>query len=353
MSKKSDEKLIVAIIIIGIPLFILYKILENIIAILQNLAKAIVNNLNIIITVIVLSILIYFSNKLYPIIYFQSKKFKKLKETISDHINNCNELNQYIEELKNSYLKMSSYNYGMGEMTDNSLHNYQRSEWKNQDKSYNVHDCSASVCMNASNQPMKYLCKYFDIKKNENSLIKFEKVLNDFISVEQGKELLQKEKISILQSISKSVPFLIKKYHEKQLSKKLGFETVDISDSYIPTFSFQYVSAGGYSSTNCDIKLSIENLNNLINYLNDEIKWRKSVIGQRALMTSQLRNQIKKRDNYTCCSCSLGIEDEPNLLLEIDHIRPVSKGGLTTYENLQTLCWKCNRRKGVKVFVGF
>ena len=27
---------------------------------------------------------------------------------------------------------------------------------------------------------------------------------------------------------------------------------------------------------------------------------------------------------------------------------PVSKGGLTTEDNLQTLCWRCNRSKGAK-----
>ena len=34
---------------------------------------------------------------------------------------------------------------------------------------------------------------------------------------------------------------------------------------------------------------------------------------------------------------------------EIDHIIPVSKGGLTTEDNLQTLCWRCNRSKGNKM----
>ncbi|WP_411815422.1 HNH endonuclease [Kurthia gibsonii] len=39
----------------------------------------------------------------------------------------------------------------------------------------------------------------------------------------------------------------------------------------------------------------------------------------------------------------------PNLLLEIDHIIPISKGGMSSEDNLQTLCWKCNRSKGAKI----
>ena len=38
-----------------------------------------------------------------------------------------------------------------------------------------------------------------------------------------------------------------------------------------------------------------------------------------------------------------------NLLLEVDHIIPIIKGGLTKEDNLQTLCWKCNRSKGAKI----
>lgn len=66
-------------------------------------------------------------------------------------------------------------------------------------------------------------------------------------------------------------------------------------------------------------------------------------------MTTRLRDQIKERDRYTCVSCGVSLAAEPHLLLEVDHIMPVSRGGLSVPENLQTLCWKCNRAKGAKV----
>jgi 5-methylcytosine-specific restriction endonuclease McrA len=65
-------------------------------------------------------------------------------------------------------------------------------------------------------------------------------------------------------------------------------------------------------------------------------------------MTAAFRNYIKVRDEFTCRICGISTNAEPNLLLEIDHIKPVSKGGLSTETNLQTLCWRCNRTKSNK-----
>ncbi|SEQ06427.1 HNH endonuclease [Hyunsoonleella jejuensis] len=346
---KSDDKIIGLLVLIAIPIYILYKIFEFIAEIFISIYNSIVENKEIVIGIVFFGLAIYIGLRIYPLLYFKSKKFKSLKESISNHIQNCNDLNNYIEELKNSYFNLQYYDYGEASLTDNSLYNYSRSEWKEFKNENNVYNCSATVCKNASNQPIKYLCKYFDIKKDQKSLERFEKVLNDFLSVDDGLVLLYNEKLEILSNISSSVPLFIKKFHNERLSTELGFESIDLSDSYIPVFTFQYISAGGYSSTSCDIELNIENLNKLVQYLNDEIKWRKSIAGQRALMTPNLRDLIKERDDYKCCNCGNGTENEPNLLLEIDHIIPVSKGGKTTVENLQTLCWKCNRSKGAKV----
>jgi len=50
-----------------------------------------------------------------------------------------------------------------------------------------------------------------------------------------------------------------------------------------------------------------------------------------------------RRDSYTCNHCgyigTLGV-------LELDHVVPWSWGGPDSFDNLQTLCRPCNRRKG-------
>ena len=66
-------------------------------------------------------------------------------------------------------------------------------------------------------------------------------------------------------------------------------------------------------------------------------------------MTPALREYIKKRDHYTCQICGDNIYKHPDIILEIDHIIPVSKGGETVEYNLQTLCRTCNRKKSNKM----
>ncbi len=63
---------------------------------------------------------------------------------------------------------------------------------------------------------------------------------------------------------------------------------------------------------------------------------------ERAKVSNELRQEIFERDGYTCVICG-STEKES---LEIDHIKPISKGGKTEPDNLQTLCHDCNVRKG-------
>lgn len=67
---------------------------------------------------------------------------------------------------------------------------------------------------------------------------------------------------------------------------------------------------------------------------------------QRKRMTPALREQIAKRDNYTCQMCGKYMPD--GVGLHIDHIIPIKKGGKSIPSNLQVLCSKCNGKKSSK-----
>lgn len=65
-------------------------------------------------------------------------------------------------------------------------------------------------------------------------------------------------------------------------------------------------------------------------------------IKQRSKMNLRLRFEILKRDNFKCNGCG---KNASQIELVIDHIIPVSKGGLTETSNLQCLCVDCNNGK--------
>jgi hypothetical protein len=64
---------------------------------------------------------------------------------------------------------------------------------------------------------------------------------------------------------------------------------------------------------------------------------------QRAIISDDKRYDIMKRDGFKCCIC--GAKATDGVRLEVDHIMPVSKGGKSTDDNLQTLCERCNKGK--------
>lgn len=58
-----------------------------------------------------------------------------------------------------------------------------------------------------------------------------------------------------------------------------------------------------------------------------------------------IRFEVFKRDKFTCQYCGASA---PDVILEIDHIQPVSKGGTNELLNLVTSCRNCNRGKSNK-----
>ena len=63
---------------------------------------------------------------------------------------------------------------------------------------------------------------------------------------------------------------------------------------------------------------------------------------KRKNIPNKLRFEVFKRDSFTCQYCG---QSAPNVVLEVDHLLPVSKGGDNDILNLITSCWTCNNGK--------
>ena len=92
------------------------------------------------------------------------------------------------------------------------------------------------------------------------------------------------------------------------------------------------------------ISLLIKRVNNKQgSFYNDKEIWNSISRVERGRVSNRMRFAIYKRDGYRCRICGAnGYFDS----LEIDHVKPIAKGGKSTFDNLQTLCRTCNKNKG-------
>ncbi len=72
------------------------------------------------------------------------------------------------------------------------------------------------------------------------------------------------------------------------------------------------------------------------------IEFPEAELYQKIKIPEELRWEIFERDNFTCQICGI------QRCLTVDHIHPEKLGGTLDKENLQTLCRKCNGRKGAR-----
>lgn len=282
--------------------------------------------------------------------YFGSEEFQSLKSEIASVVAEHNEVVNYVEEIRA---------HGSFELGTSSTGQYAHlatfentSSWNNKrDRNVaqyepHVHNASLQVVRNASMDPLKYLMKYFSVKADQPTLADVQRVASDISRLEEAVGNVRERESEIQSMISP--PAFILKYYSEEFWEQVGAHLSPIVVPY-PQYKFQYTSAGGNSGQVTKIELNTPTLDALSGILVEKIRWAKSAAGQRALMTAKLRGQIKARDNFACQQCGVSVQDEPHLLLEVDHILPVSKGGLSVPENLQTLCWRCNRTKGAKI----
>ena len=115
-----------------------------------------------------------------------------------------------------------------------------------------------------------------------------------------------------------------------------------LRDDDFPKAEQNYQNIEGYLLQKCfDVNDAIEALYKAFQEYQPKNKNR---IG----ISPSIRFDVFKRDNYCCQICGANVKDDSTVKLEVDHKTPVKHGGTNSFDNLWTLCFKCNRGKSTK-----
>ena len=279
--------------------------------------------------------------------YYSSPDFEKIKSTCQAMINSQKEFNDYIKQQVDSISCLLGKRTDREETIFEDQNRYVRTYKKT--VSPFTAELSAQVFSSAENNVMKYLVKTFYPNKAAypQQIKNLYKLVEELETLEDARKIIENYKTEYKQYIG-DVPNYIMKYDSDGFYARLGFAQVD-ENSLNVKYVFAYTSSGGKARRSFSVPMTLEKIEELINILKSKLSKEAFIKEQRMLMTPKLRESIKERDHHTCCLCGNSIYKERNLLLEIDHIIPVSKGGETVPSNLQTLCWKCNRSKSNKL----
>lgn len=281
--------------------------------------------------------------------YYESSGFLKIKETCEVLMSTQREFNEYITEKVESISQLFGTRVVRNETINDDEYNYIR-PYKKTITPFTA-DVSATVFSSAENNPLEYVVKQFypNKKSYPEQIQKLYHLVEELETLRDAKQIIENYKAEYQQYLG-DVPDFIMENDEAGFYSRLGFANVDESVLTVE-YKFSYTSGGGLAQRSFTVPMTEETIVELIKVLESKLTASALAKEQRNLMTKKLREFIKNRDNYTCCNCGNSTHIEPNLLLEIDHIIPVAKGGYTVEDNLQTLCWKCNRSKSDKIMV--
>lgn len=279
--------------------------------------------------------------------YYESSDFLKIKKICEVLMNSQKEFNEYINEKIESISRFFGTRVIRNETIVDDEYNYIR-PYKKTITPFTA-EVSSTVFARSENNPLEYIIKYFYPNKNlySEQIEKLYQLVEELETLREARQIIENYKMEYQQYLG-DVPEFIMKNDEPGFYSRLGFAVIDES-VLVVEYKFSYTSNGGMVQRSFSVPMTEETIIELISTLTNKLTKSTFIKEQRALMTKKLREFIKKRDNFTCCNCGNSTHIEPNLLLEIDHIIPVSKNGETTEDNLQTLCWKCNRTKSNKI----
>lgn len=184
---------------------------------------------------------------------------------------------------------------------------------------------------------IEYLLKFFAEKKCNPLFITFDEIDRQRLDISKYAEHIynndlgpraQKEYLETIWNNSDIIPiyythlYFFRSMIEKELNKLLGYSQ---SKQLTPTTTAEKRNLEKYP---------LQKIIDLYPNYGQQIK-------------NEVFEKSKDADGYYVCA-KCGYKSKTRQNMQIDHIKPMAKGGLTQLDNLQVLCSKCNKIKGDK-----
>lgn len=286
-------------------------------AIILRLLGAIVNfliknskTIGVIITVVAIAALVGFA--LYFIIRHRNKTLDKI-------IINQSKALEKIRNLNTAYDFFPISNYDMYHYYDNEI--YYDSISPEDYLTYQLVYIGSKVKNDIRNTKTNAE-KYSTYISEVTSIRDFGKIDGDFSKL--AKSYIEKRERELFESLIKEATV--------QFEIKVELNLMQMNGSYITGKSEIYKS-----NTIEDILKKLSEKQNGF-YLDPNI-WEAISRVERGKVSNKMRFAVYQRDGNRCRKCGSTCD------LEVDHIFPIAKGGKTEFNNLQTLCHRCNSLK--------
>ena len=286
--------------------------------------------------------------------YFATPEFQTHRQRTATLASEYNEIASYVHDI---------YTHGIYELgtSTNGMYSHlatvevqQPKTWKTllqnkpEERHPHVYNSSQQVVLEAERDPIGSLTKYFHIEADLQTLKDVQRLSDDIARLETAIDNVRRREEDMIAHISP--PQFITKNYADEFWNKLNVCHVGLTVPY-PVYRFEYTSIGGKENRAVTVTLDTPTLDALSETLERKIRWAWPEGGERTLLTAQLRQRIKERDNYTCQNpgCGNSIMRERILILEVVHKVPLSEGGNNEPDNLQTLCWRCVRGRNLRL----
>lgn len=228
-----------------------------------------------------------------------------------------------LKEINNKYKFFSCKNYDESQTYDNNIY-------------YGMISCQDYLIYQLQFKKYDVLKDIKNIENNKRNYDLYSKEVDDIKSFGKFEDSADGFKLNRLLSLEK------KMFDKNRLKPAVNFH-ISIS-LYCSKINGEIYDSKQKTFNSEQILEYIKKLNNRNgSFYNDREVWDALCRVERGKVSNKMRFSIYQRDGYRCCKCGRsGYYDD----LEIDHIKPIAKGGKTTYDNLQTLCRHCNKEKG-------